>query len=502
MTNLEDQLVDRFDQRVTTKKSRKEVTDFDAFYKYIYGWSFPKHFVSTLALLYDRKQRTGVISIPPGHGKTTLLIAYAAWCIGNNPNIRIIIATHTLTYSESIVDQIGDIVSLPQFIDIFGDIVPKGRDAKWTRGNKTVIRDDFRLKDPTLIAVGVGSSTIGLRCDLILGDDLVTQPNSMTDVMRKHISEWYYGSLEKRLDPDGIIRVFGARFYSGDLYKEIVNKGAQQVILEATPDKPLWPEMFDAELLRTYEENDYATFQAQYRQNPIDMSTNFLRESWLDYYLELPDNLRYYVGVDPCAKDTLGTDFISIAIIGFDANGTGYIIDIIKGQGGLHDQADMVERVGEQYNPIIIGIETNNSQGWLIEELEKRALESGTGLRFRPIQTQLPKEIRFMAMSNYFRNRKILLPGSFEMGFLKHHPRMEEFVRQWRAFPSPQMHDDMLDSVDHCLSTALGVGVLPASAMRRLDRKALAERLQKEREERRRRIPNGRTVYSYRSIFH
>jgi len=448
-------------QGIQVAADAPERDDFTLYYEKLLGWKFPSHFRKHIDRIVDPKVPFLLILVPPGHGKTTLLSTMAAWMLGNDPNIRIIIATHTTGYSEQIVGNITNLLTHPVSARAFGDLIPsKELGLQWRQGARTVKRTDYRIKDPSLLALGVGSSTIGYRCDVILADDLVAETNSMTDVMRSHVSRWYWNSLEKRLDPGGIIRIFGSRFYTYDLYGELIAKGLPYIALETTPENPLWPSMYPKERIEEFMERDYFSYMAQCRQDPQDLGGAFLKESWLHYYLEAPENLRIYQGIDPCVTDSSHSDYLAIVTVGVDINENVYILDIYRSQADLEGQCEAIIAQYEKWDPIMVGIEVNASQSMLMQYiLQSRAL------RLFPVQNQMSKSLRFASMASLFRSKKVLLPAyTYTGGFVKPHPyKAEPLVNEWRAFPS-STHDDVLDATEIALSVALRIKVGAATS--------------------------------------
>lgn len=464
---LADQLVNTFRSEFKVPEPSPEREDFALYYKKILGWDLPSHLQLALPVM-ESSSRTAIILQPTGYGKTTFLAAYGAWSIGNNPNIRIQVATHTVDYSSSIIEFITTILSHPESKRIFGDLIPpKSSGNRWTTTERTVIRTEYRKKDPTLFAMGVGSSAMGWRCDLTLADDLVTLANSMSPTMRDHVYTWFYGTLIKRIDRGGRLRVIGARFYKNDLYGKIVESGVESIILKTTPENPLWPEIYPSEAVQDCKNDDYFSYCAQYLQEPIDLEGAFLREEWLDYYLSgnEPPNLRIYQGVDPCVRDRSGTDYLAIVTIGFDSNRTGYILDVLETQAKITQHKDIIMAQARIWNPTLIGIEVNGAQRVVYEELENAKKETGSTWPYLlEIQTQLPKGIRFASMGSLFKAKKILVPGVIEGGHLVPSSIAARFVQQWKDYPNP--NDDVLDAAEHCLHTAIEVGITPASSTR------------------------------------
>lgn len=443
------------------RDERPEYNDFVAFYESTLQWEMPFFIKEIAHEISDENVEELLLLVPPGHSKTTTLCTLMAWLLGRNPNLRIMVATHTLTYSQRLIEMACTILSQPLSRHLFGDLIPEPKDAiKWTSVERYIKRSDYRLKDPSLSAVAVGSSTIGGRCDLIIADDLVTQSNSLTDTMRKHIWNWWSNSLMTRFDKGGRIIMAGTRFYTGDLYGSLKEKGFNIICLPSTVESPLWPEQKDSEQLVRIRERDYFAYMAQYCLDPVDYEGEFLKEEWLNHYLALPSNMRYYIGIDPCAKDKAGTDPMAMVVIGTDVNKTIHVVEVLERQASKSAQLEIIEKAIKKYSPVLCGVEANASQGYILEDLEERGVAKS---RLLPVQTQLPKGMRFSEMANLFRSQKALLPGVLENGFLHHHPKVTPLVEQWKKYPSP--NDHILDAMEIAIQAAVKIIVNPAVAI-------------------------------------
>jgi hypothetical protein len=438
-----------------------EYQSFPDYYRGVFQWELPRHFHTALDALLDPDTREMLLLVPPGHGKSSFMSAYNAWVMGRDPNLTTMVATHTLTYSQRLVEYICTLLAHPVSRHSFGDLIPKSSsNVKWTLDQRYLVRTDHRIKDPSFTTAAVGSATIGYRCRMIFADDLVTQTNSMTPVMRGHISNWYWNSLEKRLDPGGKIAIIGTPFYKGDLYGEMRERGYTVVEMPSTPEAPLWPSRFDSKALAHIESKDRKSFKAQYRLEPEDGTEGVLSSRWLYYYLVNPPNMRYYIGVDPCAKDKAGTDPMGLAVIGVDDNDTVYVVETIARQATMRAQARLVVDKMKQYKPVLTGIEVNGSQQALYDELVEMKVYEG---KLHAVQTQLPKPMRIGAMGNTFRNKRALVHGETVGSLIAPHPLCAEFVNEWNNYPASGDH--VLDAVEIAISTALDVGIKPAAAI-------------------------------------
>jgi hypothetical protein len=408
---------------------------------------------------------------------TTLMAIYGAWCLGRDRNERIIVATHTEEYSTVIMNQIEAFLSHPFSVELFGSVVPSRQEQRlanvqWTTTKRTVRRSDHRLKDPSMLAVGVGSATIGYRCSLILADDIVNTKNSASETLRNQVRMWYWQSLDQRVDPGGHIRIFGSRFFKGDLYEELIDAGEPHVCLASSVERPLWPERFGAEHLARVAARDHFTYQSQFLQDPVDLTAAFLKEEWLTYYLTPPPNLTIYMGVDPSNSGAKSADYMVLVRIGVDQNQNAYLLDLERLHADIEDQAEIVIRYARMWKPVLVGIESFAAQSVVAGLVRKT-----TAIPVYESANNLPQELRIMQMGNRFKNQKVLLPGEITpSGGIAPHPMLTPFIEEWRAYPTG-LHDDTLNALQVALETALEIGVEGASVTADRPRRATNEEL-------------------------
>jgi len=426
------QELENIKQQLTSKD--KNISFYD-YMNYAFDMRIPKFWQPIVASIPDNQRI--LILLPPGHRKTTTMVGYAAWCLATGRRKRIAIATHTVSYSSVILTQICDILASPSSISLVGKVIPDNPERQtkgWTKTQRWLFNDTY-IKDPNLVALGVGSGTIGFRVDLIIADDVISQTNSMTPVMREKISSWFWGALYPRLEPDGQVIVTGSRFYEGDLYDEIMKqKDDWRVhVLKTSPDNPLWPEKFDKEWLEQKYRSNPLFFRAQYMQTPIREKAA-LDPGWLRFHYSTPEELAVFIGVDPCDKAD-GVDYFALAVLGVDQMGNMFILD------GTKKQIDVVEQVKEilwfanRYHPITIAIEDRGALNPLMKD---------ANFNIRTLRFNIPKTIRIQRLAEEFRNERITLP------MLTSETPAEItklFIEEWRSFGATSSHDDLLDAV-------------------------------------------------------
>ncbi len=446
-------------------------------YAKIFGWDMPEYQAEVLPYLENDSLETFLLLAPPGHSKSTIICFLAADMLGRNPNERIIVLTHTEGYSAQHLQYIVDIMSTPAFKSMYGDLIPSQSEAtRWTSLEKFIRRSEWRSPHPSLRAMGIGSSIIGYRATRILVDDIVTQANSMTVTQRSHLANRYFGSLTKRRDKGARIIVIGARFYMQDLYGRLLDL-YPHLVFKATPEEPLWPEMYPSSRLEEERNSDYIQYMAQYEQKPVDLESGFLRESDLHYYMEAPQRLRIFIACDLSHRPSSQTrrpgssDPFAMSIAGYEPlNKTVYLLDFIETGASNAQMKSLIKTQAARWNPTLVTIESDAGQALFVQQMVEE-----TNL---PIQGKtaegLPKALRYASMAVHFRNKKVLVKGLLGMdGRMSPHQSMNKFIEGWRSFGSPNAPDHCLDAAELNLRAIFKVGGVPATGSVVMKRESL-----------------------------
>jgi hypothetical protein len=73
----------------------------------------------------------------------------------------------------------------------------------------------------TVTAYGTGSSIVGSRSDLLIGDDLLDFDNTRTSHQRSLVESWFYNSFLTRRKAGGRVIMIGTSWNSEDLLAKI-----------------------------------------------------------------------------------------------------------------------------------------------------------------------------------------------------------------------------------------------------------------------------------------
>jgi phage terminase large subunit-like protein len=118
------------------------------------------------------------IEAPRGHGKSTNTIAFLLYMMGKNPNVRIkLLGQNDQRARERLYEIRINLESNAALRLVFPNLKP-GNTGDWTKSRLFIDRAT-KMKDPTLEAVGITSSIVGSRVDVIVADDVCVTPATM-----------------------------------------------------------------------------------------------------------------------------------------------------------------------------------------------------------------------------------------------------------------------------------------------------------------------------------
>lgn len=223
-------------------------------------------------LLGRNTKQNLIINIPPRYGKTELMIHFMAWAIARYPDSNFLYISYSYTVAVKQTQTIKEIIELPQYYELFGVRLKEGAGAK---GN-------FELEQGGSVYAAGSSGSItsrgagikGLdRFGGIIAMDDIHKPDEVTsDVMRENVKEWYYNTLQSRINtPKTPIIGIGQRLHEDDLLANLLQQDDYDSIILPALDvagNALDPSMHSAQKIREMLELSPYETSAQYQQDP------------------------------------------------------------------------------------------------------------------------------------------------------------------------------------------------------------------------------------------
>jgi predicted phage terminase large subunit-like protein len=195
------------------------------------------------------------------------------------------------------------------------------------------------------------------------------------------------------------------------------------------------------------------TFRREYLAEWVSSAGARIQRAWLiDHYIDLPDtpearrkwldSLYISMGVDLAVSEKKTADYVAYAVIGRDASGKVFILDVQRMRGSFESQIEHIRRGMDQWNPNTVGIESVGYQDVMIQTLSK-----ATSYAIFPVKVNKDKITRFAPLEARYERK--------EVWHLRGLP--PEFENELFGFPNAE-HDDQIDAMS-CAWAVLGTPI-------------------------------------------
>lgn len=400
--------------------------------------------------IYD-KYDIVIITMPPRIGKTTTGIRYLSWIAGRHPEHSQLATSYADNVTMSFYMGVMDIVASPEFRECFPESVLVNQNAKreeiWLRRNR---------RYPTLTFVPIDGSMTG-RCeaeDILYCDDLVSGLEEALNQNRLNkLWEKYTVNVRQRKKKnckeihiatpwsvhDVITRVKNAN--SDNPRCKIIKLSCYDENGESNFD---YIGGFDTKYYKSLEKDmDKISFDALYRQEPVEREGLLYDEMDFQYFKELPKQEPDTI-VAICDSKNLGTDSVACPIA-YIYDNEAYIVDVVFNSGLPDITKPLVAKKLIENNVKDFSIELNNGGNYFGEDVKKMVSEYLPNIRFSMFFTTGKKDIRIVTYSDFVKKNfrfwhKTRYAPSSEYGKF-----MSELFRYTQT--GKNLHDDAADSI-------------------------------------------------------
>ena len=440
----------------------------------------------SLTKMRAAKGRRLVIAAPRGHGKSTVMslqnVLHAALY---GYKTYILLVSDTEAQAVAFLDAVKAELEDNELIQAaFGP--QKGR--VW-KSSSVLLQNGCRID-----AVGSGQKLRGRRCgprrpDLILLDDIENDEEVRQRENREKLAAWFFGAVSKAGDRYTDIVFIGTALHYDSLLMRLLKNPAYRALrfqaVQRFSDSPLWErwqalytDLGDAEREQTarqfFQANktemlrdtsvlwsaklDYydlmcmrvsegdSAFWQEMQNIPADPEACLFPEHWLQYYdpsaIDFSHGFRFFGFCDPSLGKTDTSDYSAFITLAEEiATGTLYVLEADLGRRTpdvliadiLHHSLMLRQKYGSGYT--LVGIESNQFQWLLKEQLRKESARAGEYLPLCEVQSRGSKESRIRALQPYVRN-----------GYLRFSRSHILLLEQLRQFPLSR-HDDGPDAL-------------------------------------------------------
>ncbi len=398
--------------------------------------ALPAHLLAW-ARLIEQEPRM-VLRAPRGHGKSTLVLAYLAWCVWRHnrtaagwltgPGVALfdaVLFSATGTQALELMARLRDLLLANPAL--FGPLLAGEAGETGRRRTRWSARE-IRLRNGALVRVrAFGTAVRGLHPDLLALDDVLSDDNSLTAAQREKTDRYFMGTLM----PMGALRILliGTALHQDDLLARLGRRAgrgprpghtplgfrhATYRALDEATGEPLWPERFPAAELLALRDADPLAFAREYQNAPRDDASSLIPheltepaiEAWRDLVLggaaELSPTEVVLMGVDLARSGAAGADYTAMIVAAWDPRtGARRVLDIRRVKGRTFaEQAELARDLVLRYGVLRAVVESNGFQQWLIDELARdpalrgRVLGHHTGRDKRDLRDGIPRLAR------------------------------------------------------------------------------------------------------------
>ena len=324
-----------------------------------------------------------LVLTPPRHGKSELMIRFAAWLIVMYPNIQILWIAANKDLAGQMTSKLkGTFEHNKKMRDAF---LPPGERygdkgcSLWSKAEFTLYtRTDHTLKSPTFTGLGSTSTVAGRDADFIGVDDLEERKTVATPELREKSRTKHAEIMERQEDHTGVVTI-GSRQHPDDIPNHLMDQDGEDAweilvypahddlaceedpeVYETHVECMLMPEIRSYKWLMAMEAETVALglpgrFPLRYQQEPVPeegivFDIPLIKEKCLDRSRglgmgELPP-MRLVAGLDPAARGTQvafmwGWDGSTLHMIDFDERIGGSVIGAVKVMETWDDDFDL-----------------------------------------------------------------------------------------------------------------------------------------------------------------
>lgn len=391
---------------------------------------------------------------------TVASIAFPLWLMWNNPNLRIMIDSETLsnakTYLSAIRDQIHNNKLMKACcVDDKGRYIlePNYKAAGGFTEESLILKQRKKLgmKEPSVFCSGVDNARTGMHPDVIIMDDLVSERNVATPSQIEKVKDHYRFSLSL-LEMGGLQLVIGTRYHMADLYNDLMQLDSFDKLIRPaiSKDNELhFPTRLTHDFLDGMKKEQGAyIFNCQYMLSPVDESTAIFKKSDIQYtedYIrehdKYPDIREKYILVDLAISQKERADYTVIMTVGIDNDKKLFVLEYVRKRMLPNETIDELFAAHERHKDKLkmVGLETVSFQKAMLymvqDEMRKRAVY----MRIKELKADKDKIRRIQALQPLFENHDVYIS--------RKHTELENELLE---FPYSE-HDDCIDAMAYVL---------------------------------------------------
>lgn len=455
------------------------------------NYNLPKHQGYWLRLMMENPSLLLISCVD--HGKTTSAVnIFTLWKLARNRNLRIALIGYNDDVLLGALRNIQYQIENNENLHLFG-LRPDTGQKKWQEDRCYIERDDTKLKDPTYIVLGRGSTIENRRVDLAICDDLINLRDYIKSrKIHNRLQTWYLEQLVPRFRTTEI-KMIGSYQADDDFYtwletgeieegekvatetrivafSSLVERGCEFMVRDS--DQPVIDSKPYIDLSRVFNDEKYpleleALWPEEWPVNKLIARLKTigrraagrkylaLKVADTGYYFKiadvnlckneslsvhespekLPAGMRVFMGLDPSTGE--GNAWTCLFVLGITEIAH-YLLKYYRARLRYPEIRDLVWEKNQLWHPEIIAVENNACQIWLMQDLDSQAkykllpiASLYTGVKKWEPEEGLPY------LTTLMQNRLMNLPWATS----KDRYEMEAYIDELRYFPSGKSSD-------------------------------------------------------------
>lgn len=404
--------------------------------------------------------KRGLIAAPRGFAKSTITsVIYPLWMAvaqTTYKNIMIISASESLA-TELLRKIKREIETNPTILKFFGDL----RTEKWSETH-IIVKGGVNI-----VARGAGAQIRGFRPDCLILDDIETDEGVESEEQRRKLKDWLFKSCLNTLLPKGQFLIVGTILSPLSLLSDLLvtdNSWFKKKYMAYTDGimeeghelwKSLWPHT--ALKQRRSEIGSFA-FSSEYMNSPLEDGATVIKNEQIKTWDVLPDNLTYWIALDPAYTENETSDYKCAVLVGVDSDMNRYLVKVIRTHDSMGEYMREVLNMWRMHSTgcVALGVPCSGTEREFYRSFSEFCHRSGF---FPPIQElkNVFRDSNNVGIRNKTKRIVASLQPLFEAGKYFIGADHEEARTELLTIGSSK-HDDVVDAMAYVESIVMNLG--------------------------------------------
>lgn len=428
---------------------------------------FHRRYYQVLTDFAHGEIRKLMVFMPPQHGKSEgSTRRLPAFLMGDNPELRLAIASYSATKAKKFNREIQRIIDSPEYHAVFPD-TNLGMSQFGEDSGKGYIRTTEECEivghSGSFKTVGVGGALTGEPVDVLIMDDIYKDAKSAwSPTIRENISDWYDTVAETRLHNDSRQLMVFTRWHENDLAGKLLSEQGKydpvdnpdgwvvvvyEAIKRSAPNQydprqegeALWEERHSLHSLEAIRKRNPQVFESLYQQDPKPSEGLMYSGGFKDYQIRPATGY----AVRKAYVDTADTGSDYLCAIIYDETELGnFIVDVLYTQKPMEFTEVALANMLTKHGVVECWVESNNGGRGFCRAVERNCRLSGNAkTKFKWFCQKDNKDVRINVNSAAVQNLTFF-PVGWNRMFPEFHAAITGYLKV-----GGNAHDDAPDAL-------------------------------------------------------